>query len=158
MIKRTWTYRLALIVPIIAASAGALLATPASANALLATPAATAAMQPSRALACSKQWDITQIDIRQGNGWTMRIQQQQDGSRLWGDAYSWNGGQRIFGLVWSGSVIGNQVNFTIGWRNGAIGDYRGSIRDDGFTSGTATDRNSRATTNWQLTRTADCVQ
>jgi hypothetical protein len=147
MSKRTWKQRLALTVPIIAATAVPFIVAP-SANAMPTSPAQTG---------CSGQWDITQIDIRQDNGWTVKLKQTQQGSRIWGDAGSGNGSEYQYGLVWDGNVTGNDVNFTVGWRNGAIGDYHGTVRADGYTTGTATDRNSGATTNWSLARLADCL-
>jgi hypothetical protein len=139
------------------------LATPASATPtpVQATSAAASAEPagPMQGLGCSGQWDITQINIKQANGWYMMLEDQQlFGNLIWGrawQAYSATG-SKGYGKP-QGTVKGNKIEFSVSWDNGAFGSYTGTIDNEGFASGEARDKASGATTTWHLTRRADCL-
>jgi hypothetical protein len=73
------------------------------------------------------------MDIHQPGNWVMRLRKLQDGVNIWGDADSGNGIQHQYGIVQSGGTLnGNNTDFTVGWRNGAIGHHAGEVDNNGF--------------------------
>lgn len=73
------------------------------------------------------------MDIPQPGNWVVRLRQLQDGVNIWGDADSGNGSQHQYGIVQPGGTLnGNNTDFTVGWRNGAIGHYAGEVDNNGF--------------------------
>jgi hypothetical protein len=138
------------------------LATPASATPTQVQPTGVAVSgsaqpaAPTEAAGCAGYWDITQITMRQANGWHMEIESQQQ-----------DGGTQITGRAWKldfnnppafeDDKIWGDVEFSVSWHDGSFGSYNGFIEPDGFTSGEALDKASGATTNWYLTRRADCL-
>jgi hypothetical protein len=62
------------------------------------------------------------------------------------------------GQIVAGSVTGNVFSFSINWRSGALGEYAGSVDDNGFVTGMTYDRASPGNTaNWGGDRPATCV-
>ena len=115
----------------------------------------------SAAEAACANWDLTNQTLwgaGQTNGYTLGLTFKQSGGNLWGDGYYFgHDGPRVPGTL-SGSIHGNEFQFTMTWNNGGKGIYTGFIADDGTIRGNTRDarnRNSRAiwsVNKWQKAR------
>jgi hypothetical protein len=56
-----------------------------------------------------------------------------------------------------GFIEGNTVEFNIIWKGGAVGDYRGTVRDNLTVSGSTEDRTTGATASWESVTPLICT-
>ena len=86
------------------------------------------------------RWTVTQSDGRQ-----VRIKMKQDGNTLVGTAHDSSGDQlsEMVGAM-SGAVEGDEINMTIYWPDGSVGEFAGSVSADGKARGTTVIRSDDA--------------
>ncbi|MBT2392684.1 hypothetical protein J7E87_25435 [Streptomyces sp. ISL-1] len=97
-----------------------------------------------------------QLKVVQNNRHTAFVNMQQDGDQLSGFATHAGGSVTSTGIT--GQVVGESVDFTIMWSNGAKGHYLGRLekgiatnRMEGILKGTARDENNpQNTANWEV--------
>jgi hypothetical protein len=89
--------------------------------------------------------------IRQSNGYAIWLSLTQDSTgRLYGTASASNGP----GTIYSGQVDGYSITFVIGWTNGSLGSYSGSLNSIRQLTGTTYDINHPwSSASWSSDRT-----
>jgi hypothetical protein len=117
-----------------------------------------AAFPTIAAAQCNGQWDVSgPLRFSQSDGHYGTFNLVQDGATLSGDA-SESVGALILGNPLEGRLIGNNIELTVYWTTGAVGEYRGTISPAGWIVGDTHDAmnpNNRA--QWRGEQPARCI-
>jgi len=134
-------------------------------TALLAATALAGAFQTATAEALGPsrcyQWDIGQARFNQSNGWVVQFDFRHGAFRTFGgQARTWDnrGNFAGFGTV-QGTMIDDDLNFSIRWNSGATGIYYSRLNRFGQAFGTTWDMyrpSSQAT--WWMVDSARCLR
>jgi hypothetical protein len=134
-------------------------ATAISAIALLTCPALAQAFPMIPLAPPCEQYAFSGLNIlNQANGY--RLEFNAEGQTVNAPVTSFNNRQAVAGRgSVQGSINGREVQFTVTWDNGTIGDYSGSVNNNGKARGDTTSPNdgSPLTVPWNFATKLECA-
>ena len=130
-------------------------------GALAAAGLSASAAVPSNAHAATcAQWRVpSTMEMPQSNGWTLRMSYSFSQGAWHAAAFPRDGYAIHHRSVHFTSWSSNLVAFNIVWTNGSEGVYTGTIRSDGYVSGTSVDRWNRYNrASWSMIGRTSCAR